>query len=127
MAAPASPSTSAAPRTATAFPSVKTEQPLVESYTFHSVDKEAASGKGKEVARGPADGEWLLGVDEAGRGPVLGESTRSSALLALPADPCGAQTGPQVYGIAFCQLGYSDELKSLGFAGQLSHLARRRG
>lgn len=74
MAAPDSPSTST-PQ----FPSVKVDAPLVDSYTFHSVDKEvaSASAKGKEVARAPIEGEWMLGVDEAGRGPVLGKSSRS--------------------------------------------------
>ena len=76
MAAPNSPSTSAAATAPSAFPSVQTEQPLVDSYTFHSVDKQSASGKGKEVLRAPVEGEWMLGVDEAGRGPVLGKSTR---------------------------------------------------
>lgn len=28
--------------------------------------------------------------------------------------------GPQVYGIAFCRLSYSDTLKSMGFAGASS-------
>lgn len=76
MAEPDSPSTSAA-LAACQFPSVKTDAPLVDSYTFHSVDKKvAASAKGKEVEQPVIEGEWMLGVDEAGRGPVLGEFTR---------------------------------------------------
>jgi ribonuclease H2 subunit A len=37
-----------------------------------------------------------MGVDEAGRGPVL---------------------GPLVYGVAYCPVSYREELEELGFAG----------
>lgn len=64
----------------TNFPSVQTSSPLVASYTFHSVDPPvsttnvASNGKSKEVEeeRPKIEGNWMLGVDEAGRGPVLG-------------------------------------------------------
>ncbi|RDB26294.1 Ribonuclease H2 subunit A [Hypsizygus marmoreus] len=56
--------------------------PLAESYTYHSKTP-------------TADGPYILGVDEAGRGPVL---------------------GPLVYGVAYCPASYQDQLEELGFA-----------
>lgn len=58
--------------------------PLTESYTYHSP---------KPTAAGP----YILGVDEAGRGPVL---------------------GPLVYGIAYCPAAWKEDLEQLGFAGE---------
>ncbi|KAF5326719.1 hypothetical protein D9619_004061 [Psilocybe cf. subviscida] len=55
--------------------------PLKESYTYHST---------KPTASGP----YILGVDEAGRGPVL---------------------GPLVYGVAYCPAAYQETLEGLGF------------
>lgn len=59
-------------------------QALRESYTYHSP---------KPTAPGP----YILGVDEAGRGPVL---------------------GPLVYGVAYCPASYTEQLDQLGFAGE---------
>ncbi|KAK4049575.1 hypothetical protein OIV83_004073 [Microbotryomycetes sp. JL201] len=76
---------------ATVFPTVKLDAPLVSSYTVHSTDLEPEQPTATRII----EGEWILGVDEAGRGPVL---------------------GPQVYGIAFCRAEYNEPLKELGFA-----------
>ena len=59
--------------------------PLTDSYTYHSP---------KPTAPGP----YILGVDEAGRGPVL---------------------GPMVYAVAYCPSSFKDELEEMGFAGSV--------
>ena len=58
--------------------------PLKASYTYHS-------------STPTAPGPYILGVDEAGRGPVL---------------------GPLVYGIAYCPAAYQEKMEELGFAGK---------
>lgn len=69
---------------------VDPSSPLTASYTYHSP---------KPTAKGP----YILGVDEAGRGPVL---------------------GPMVYGVAYCPASYQEDLESLGFAGDLALMLR---
>ncbi|KZT32277.1 ribonuclease H-like protein [Sistotremastrum suecicum HHB10207 ss-3] len=66
--------------------------PLQHSYTYHSPTP-------------TAPGPYILGVDEAGRGPVL---------------------GPMVYGVAYCPVAWEEELEALGFADSktLNHGAR---
>ncbi|KAG1905474.1 ribonuclease H-like domain-containing protein [Suillus fuscotomentosus] len=56
--------------------------PLTNSYTYHS-------------STPTAPGPYILGVDEAGRGPVL---------------------GPLVYGVAYCPVSWKTDLEQLGFA-----------
>ena len=58
-------------------------RPLREPYSYHS-------------PKPTADGPYMLGVDEAGRGPVM---------------------GPMVYGVAYCPIAYKEQLEELGFAG----------
>ncbi|KAJ3547456.1 hypothetical protein NMY22_g1641 [Coprinellus aureogranulatus] len=55
--------------------------PLTESYTYHSPTPTAS-------------GPYILGVDEAGRGPVL---------------------GPLVYGVAYCPATFKEKLDGMGF------------
>ena len=58
------------------IPSV-VQAPLVESYSYHSVDavKLHSEAEIKKIADRAQGVEWMLGVDEAGRGPVLGQSS----------------------------------------------------
>ncbi len=65
--------------------------PLIASYTYHSPTPTAT-------------GPYILGVDEAGRGPVL---------------------GPLVYGVAYCPVAFKEQLDDLGFAGPLLHPTNR--
>ena len=68
-------------------PSIPDPQPpLTASYTYHSPTP---------TAKGP----YVLGVDEAGRGPVL---------------------GPLVYGVAYCPAAYEERLNEMGFAGMFT-------
>jgi hypothetical protein len=62
--------------------------PLNSSYTYHSPTP-------------TAPGPYILGVDEAGRGPVL---------------------GPLVYGVAYCPATYEEKLDDMGFAGAMDSL-----
>lgn len=62
--------------------------PLISSYTYHSPTP-------------TAPGPYILGVDEAGRGPVL---------------------GPLVYGVSYCPATYEEKLDDMGFAGAIDSL-----
>ncbi|KAH9935251.1 ribonuclease H2 subunit A [Amylocystis lapponica] len=66
--------------------------PLTASYTYHCPTPTAS-------------GPYILGVDEAGRGPVL---------------------GPLVYGVAYCPATYQEKLDALGFADSKTLTAQTR-
>ncbi|PWY97978.1 ribonuclease H-like protein [Testicularia cyperi] len=77
--------------------------PIVESYTWASQVPVECS---KSVAdSGSTKVPCALGVDEAGRGPVL---------------------GPLVYGIAYCPVAYQPLLKDIGFADSKALTAEKR-
>lgn len=78
--------------------------PITDSYTWASAVPIECSKEDKDSGSGKVP--CVLGVDEAGRGPVL---------------------GPLVYGIAYCPLAYHDaELKEIGFADSKALTAERR-
>jgi ribonuclease H2 subunit A len=68
-----------------------------ESYTYHSPLP--------QTLLDTPDEPCILGVDEAGRGPVLG------AILLIPTN-----SGPMVYAVAYCPISYKETLQTLSFA-----------
>ncbi|CAH7676550.1 ribonuclease H-like domain-containing protein [Phakopsora pachyrhizi] len=86
-------------------PSVKPHEPLLESYLYSTVQDQQRQNNGEEYQKLKRQ-DWIMGVDEAGRGPVL---------------------GPMVYGAAFCLKTFAEgKLLDLGFADSktLSHKRR---
>ncbi|CAD6888014.1 unnamed protein product [Tilletia caries] len=90
-----------------AIPSVRPHDPLTHSYTYAShVPTNAnlpqtSSSDAAAIKAVPC----LMGIDEAGRGPVL---------------------GPMVYAVAYAPISYAHQLKSIGFADSKALTAERR-
>lgn len=77
--------------------------PISQSYTYASAVPSECSHI--DPSNPSIKVPCVLGVDEAGRGPVL---------------------GPLVYGIAYCPVSYQDSLKQIGFADSKALTAERR-
>jgi hypothetical protein len=50
-------------------PSVKVSEPLLSSYLYSTTDRAQVTDEEDKLKRD----DWIMGIDEAGRGPVLGE------------------------------------------------------
>lgn len=76
--------------------------------------------------------DCIMGIDEAGRGPVLGamvrgvQRVRSAGGEIPPNQPVCCAAHSQVYGAAWCPIDRKDDLAALGFADSKQLTAEQR-
>ncbi len=94
-----------------------TRESIIDSYSSMHVHAEALKGQ-----------PCVIGIDEAGRGPVCGACAsdcliQREFLLKMHAfwkaqfDVCMMDAGPMVYSIALCAASDHTAIKAMGFAG----------
>lgn len=85
------------------------EPPLVDVSSFIASPLGSTDLESSQVPSVTLKEDCIMGIDEAGRGPVLGKTRYTLGILYI--------IGPMVYGTCFCPLSKKDDLERMKMAG----------